>query len=255
MIRLQGENVHFFWEMTMITKTRILTSVLLVSMFSLLSGAINAQTIPEGASASKMLNYKLPITRNGITTTKVAVAFWQSEYPGPVIDVSSKKSGTTTAQAYQSLRKLDAPIACAIKNGIYHPWSKTKNSVINYYTITSVEDYRALKTAKLEEYTIHAGDIITNVVYLSEGFCKANLKNRQIEFTCSALQDHPQEFQRLGEADTGPSREQWLYLKCEEGHKAFIQDTALLKSKGVKKGVIVKYGEVGPHGTKGGMEP
>jgi len=235
----------------MITGTRILMLVLLVLMFGLSSGAINAQTTREGASASKMLNYKLPVTRNGTTITKVATSFWQGEYPGPIIDVSSKKSGKTTVQAYKSLRKLDAPIACSVINGIYHPWSKTKNSVINYYTITPVEDYKALKTAKLEEYTIQAGDIITNVVYLSEGFCKANLKNREIEFTCSALQENPQEFQRLGNADTGSRQEQWLYIKCEEGHEAFIQDSALLKTKGVKKGVIIKYGEVGPHTTKG----
>ncbi|MBP1711184.1 MAG: hypothetical protein H6Q49_1386 [Deltaproteobacteria bacterium] len=190
----------------MITGTRILMLVLLVLMFGLSSGAINAQTTREGASASKMLNYKLPVTRNGTTITKVATSFWQGEYPGPIIDVSSKKSGKTTVQAYKSLRKLDAPIACSVINGIYHPWSKTKNSVI---------------------------------------------KNREIEFTCSALQENPQEFQRLGNADTGSRQEQWLYIKCEEGHEAFIQDSALLKTKGVKKGVIIKYGEVGPHTTKG----
>jgi hypothetical protein len=238
--------------MTMITKPRILLSALLIFIFGLLSGAGTAYANEK--DVLKTLSYKLPVTRNGVTVTKVVAPFWQSEYPGPVIDVSSKKSGTMTVQAYQSLRKLDSPVACTIKHGIYHPWSKTKNSVIHYYTITPVEDYRALKTAKLEEYTIHAGDIITNVVYLSEGFCNGNLKNRQIEFTCSSLQENPKEFQRLGEEDPGSFREQWLYLKCDEGHKAFIQDSALLKTGGVKKGAIVKYGEVGPYGTKGGMK-
>ena len=228
----------------MITKTRILLSALLIFIFGLLSGADTAYA--DQKNEAKMLSYKLPVTRNGVTVTKVATPFWQSEYPGPVIDVRSKKSGTMTVQAYQSLRKLDSPVACTIKHGIYHPWSKTKNSVIHYYTITPVEDYKALKKAKLEEYTIHAGDIITNVVYLSEGFCKGNLKNRQIEFTCSALQENQRDFQLLGKAENGSRPEQWLYVKCEEGHKAFIQDTALLNTKGVKKGVIIKYGEVGP---------
>lgn len=231
----------------------VLISILLVLMVGLSFRAATAQVKQE--DSSKTLSYKLPVTRNGVTVTKVAAPFWQSEYPGPVIDVRSKKSGTMTVRAYQSLRKLDSPVACTIKHGIYHPWSKTKNSAIHYYTITPVEDYKARKTAKLEEYTIHSGDIITNVVYLSEGCCKGNLKNRQIEFTCSALQENPQDFQLLGKADSGSRPEQWLYVKCEEGHKAFIQDSALLKTKGVKKGVIIKYGEVGPHGTKGGMEP
>lgn len=230
-------------------------SVLFSLVFGLLSSAIIAQTAQESAVASKILNYKLPVTRNGITITKVAAPFWQSEYPGPVIDVSSKKSGKTTVQAYQSLRRLDAPVACTIKNGIYHPWSKTQNSVINYYTITSVEDYRARKTVKLEQYSISEGDSITNVVYASEGFCIGNLKDRQIEFRCSDVDENPQEFKRMGAADTGASREQWLYLKCEEGHDAFIRDSALLKTKGAKSGVILKYGEVDPQGTKGGMEP
>ncbi|MHB8138376.1 MAG: hypothetical protein ACYDGO_08310 [Smithellaceae bacterium] len=238
----------------MITKISIFMLILFVLVFGLLSGAINAQTTQEGASASKLLNYKLPVTRNGITITKVAAPFWQSEYPGPVIDVSSKKSGRTIAQAYQSLRKLDAPVACTVKNGIYHPWSKTQNSVINYYTITSVEDYRARKTVKLEQYSISEGDSITNVVYASEGLCIGNLKDRQIEFRCSDVDENPQEFQRLGEADKASRLEQWLYLKCEEGHDAFIQDSELLKTKGVKQGVIVKYGEVGPHGTTGGVK-
>jgi len=230
--------------MAMIMKTRMLLSALLIFIFGLLYGAGTVYANEE--DVSKTLSYKLPVTRNGVIVTKVATPFWQSEYPGPVIDVRSKKSGTMTVQAYQSLRKLDSPVACTIKNGIYHPWSKTKNSVIHYYTITPVEDYKARKTAKLEEYTIHKGDIITNVVYFSEGFCKGNLKNRQIEFTCSALQENPQDFQRLGKAENGSRPEQWLHVKCEEGHKAFIQDTALLNTNGVKKGVIIKYGEVGP---------
>ncbi|MDD4357228.1 MAG: hypothetical protein PHN98_08245 [Smithellaceae bacterium] len=225
-------------------KTRILLLILSVSIFGLLSGTGTAYAKQE--DESKTLSYKLPVTRNGVTITKVAIPFWQSEYPGPVIDVRSKKSGTMTVQAYQSLRKPDSPVACTIKHGIYHPWSKTKNSVIHYYTITAVEDYKALKTAKLEEYTIHAGDIIANVVYFSEGFCKGNLKNRQIEFTCSALQENPQDFQLLGKADNGSRPEQWLHVKCEEGREAFIQDAALLNTKEVKKGVIIKYGEVGP---------
>lgn len=235
----------------MIMKISILILIFLVLMFGLLSSAVNAQIAQEGAGTLKTLNYKLPVTRNGITITKVAASFWQSEYPGPVIDVSSKKSGRTTVQAYISLRKLDAPIACTVKNGIYHPWSKTQNSVINYYTITSVEDYRARKTVKLEQYSISEGDRITNVVYASEGLCIGNLEDKQIEFRCNDVDQNPQDFQRMGEADKASRLEQWLYLKCEEGHKAFIQDSALLKSKGVKKGVILKYGEVGPHGTTG----
>ncbi len=116
-------------------------------------------------------------------------------------------------------------------NGIYHPWSKTQNSIINYYTITSVEDHRARKIVKLEQYSISEGNCITNVVYASEGLCIVNLKDRQIEFRCSDVDENPQVFKRLGAADAEPFREQWLYLKCKEGYEAFILDSTLLKTK------------------------
>ena len=60
---------------------------------------------------------------------------------------------------------------------MYHPWSKTANSVITYYTIIGLVSYKALRATKLEENYIRKGDVIDNVHALSEGYCAGRLKS------------------------------------------------------------------------------
>lgn len=70
---------------------------------------------------------------------KVAYNDWSGEYPGPVIDVNSKVAGSTKIKVYKSLRGLNDLQPCQIINGIYHPWSQTKHSVLRFYSIIDLE--------------------------------------------------------------------------------------------------------------------
>ncbi len=214
-------------------------------------------------------SYKLDIVRDGKTQQKMTFNSWSGEYPQPVIDVNSKVQGSTSIQAYKSLRNLTESLSCTVKNGIYHPWSLTnqKNGTI-YYTIKAQEDYQVRKQTSLdsfvfdsqnpsgrkETYNFAPGDFLENIYYASEGTCIGNQvqiikKQRitaEISFSCEAL-DNKNIFKRLTpQSVKDDTLEQWLYVSCTEGYKAFIRDTDLLKTPNVKEGTIVEYGVVGP---------
>jgi hypothetical protein len=214
--------------------------------------------------------YKLEVERNGTTYLQVALNTWQGEYPGPVIDVSSKKKNqTTTVKAWESLRSLSVSKLCTIQNGLYHPWSQTKNSVINYYTLVPAVDYVAIKNVPADvgasfwpevgnKVTIKAGDKILNVVYLAEGISMATLVSKGTkqtiyvdygaldnkEFFKNTLETKSLKTGTHEDGSTYSMNEQWLYVKCAEGYNAFIEDVELLKYKGVKEGDIYDWGSV-----------
>jgi hypothetical protein len=190
-------------------------------------------------------SYQLPITRDGQTKKRVAINNWMGEYPQPVISINPKKRGYTTIKAYKSLRKLNQIVSCTIKNGIYHPWSKIANSMIDYYTITEIVSYKALKKARLDKIPVAKGTIIDNIHGLSEGYCSGRLKSgsmKRIEFYCDDINNPA--FQKIKSGRR--FHEQWLYLKCHQGYNAFVQDSQILKQPGVSQGKIKGYGNVAP---------
>ncbi len=198
-------------------------------------------------SFANELSYQLPITRNGQTKTRVASLGWSGEYPTPVINVFAGRKGYYRARGFKSLRKLTQPLRCSIKYGLYHPWSKTRNSVINYYRISALQKVRARKPIRFNKTRIKTGQVIFNIQYASEGVCVGNIKTknktRAIDFECEMIENN-KNFRRLTRYDG--FNEQWLYVKCRQGYNAFIKDTSLLKQPGVRKGTIKTYGVASP---------
>lgn len=187
-------------------------------------------------------SYQLPITRNGKTQTRVAHNFWAGEYPRPVINVKAGEKGYLIVKGYKSLRKLNEPVKCSIKKGLYHPWSKTGNSVVTYYTIGPRNEVKATRTTKLDDYTVRKGETIKNIMPAGEGYCVGLLNNKEISYFC----DNAEEPDFVETIPSDEKWEQWLYVKCRQGYNAFIQDNALLKYTNIKEGKIVSYGKVAP---------
>jgi len=222
-------------------------------------------SVPENMKFS-LESYKLPIVRESKTETRMAHNFWSGEWPAPVIDVqSSKKSGTTTISGFSSLRNPGPErLRCTVKNGVYHPWSQKDPSIINYYTLAELLDYKVINKVvrgngdqKSKAKTIYPkGAEILNVVYYGENFCGATLKIgknlRPVTDDCPFFMENPS-FQRTSPATNleREFREQWLYFACEEKGadgkqiKAFVQDADLLGQPGIQKGCLGEYGSVG----------
>jgi hypothetical protein len=195
--------------------------------------------------------YRLPITRDGVAKERVAYNFWSTEWPGPVVDVKTSVKGSTTIKAYTSLRQLPAStVSCTIKNGIYHPWSHTENSVVNYYTLTAVKSYKALTAFSVDETQYPAGTVVDNVVYASEGYCLGTLKVPgkapvENDFSCEMVET--KDFEALNpSAKSDEFNEQWFYVTCSEGYKAFVSDKGLLSEPGVTEGTFGDYGSAVP---------
>lgn len=199
------------------------------------------------AQASEITAYQLPITRDGQTQTRVAYNFWSGEYPGPVINVNAEKpNGKTRIKGLSSLRGNGTPATCEIANGLYHPWSTTKNSVINFYSLTSVQASLVAADTDLEGVSAPTGSRIVNIYYQSEGYCggtliRPNGEREELSVSCDALETD--NVRRITPADE--YHEQWLYVACADGKKVFIQDEQLLKQTGNRTGRITEYGSVG----------
>lgn len=194
--------------------------------------------------------YSLPITRNGITQQMLAFNWWDGEYPRPVIHIhpDRKENGLRTISAYQSPRKLDQPVFCSIRPGIYHPWSKDQTSLINFYTLAPWAEYEVLRPVRLaDDLDLTPQDRVIAEAYLAENICayviKRNGKQVVREDSCELFKDRTH-FRPI-EHRYHPS-EQWLYLKCTNGSKAFVEVKHLLGQPGVGEGRILGYGQVGP---------
>ncbi len=208
------------------------------SIASLLVVAIAAAEVPS--------SYLIPILRNGIKTTRVARNFWSGEYPAPVIDVDSKNKGKTKVNAYKSLRDISKSESCTIENAIYHPWSSNKGSIVDFYQVVSNVEYTVKKDTTIGSVKLKKGDKVSREVYLSEGSCEGvtkgpKKKEIRIEYSCDETRK-PELSQTSGVGDK--FEEQWVYVNCAEGFKAFVQDKELLKAPGVKEGEVVNYGKV-----------
>jgi hypothetical protein len=225
------------------------------------TGDIDSST---GTSAVKLESYKLPITRSGQTTTRIAYGFWSGEWPGPVIDVFTDVKGETKISAYKNLRNpTDADrVDCTIKNGVYHPWSENDASAITYYTLWPVQDYKVIKKVvfndvyiggKAKKLTLPKGTLLLNLVPYAENYCGVTMKIgknvRPLEGYCPTFMENPS-IVRIGDAKEDSFIEQWIYMSCEEkgpdgkNRKAFVKDSDLLAQPGILQGCPGEYGHV-----------
>ena len=195
---------------------------------------------PGSARAHEYSSYTLPITRDGRTITRVAVDHWTGEYPRPVIDLNSKVHGSTKVRGYRTLRQLEQPADCLIRNGIYHPWAPGTESMLTFYTLVPLIEYEVL----LDDGALKRGDRVSQVVYGSENVYSGMVAGTRISIRGYDLQD-PTRFKKLPSEASEDFEEQWLYLRCNDGKKLFIRDIDLLNTPGATLGRTVAYGRVG----------
>lgn len=182
--------------------------------------------------------YLIPIERK---YTMLTYNFWSGEYPHPVISVGDKKKQWQKIMGYPSLRDFGSQKSCTVKTGIYHPWSKDKTSLINFYSLIPPVSYVVQKETSIDGVKLSKGDKLETEIYLAEGFCYYRLSNGK-EFQINCLNENDPRFKRIASASY-PS-EQWLHVKCKENYNVFVKDSDLLAQPSVKKGVIAGYGEV-----------
>lgn len=200
-------------------------------------------------AASPFGTTEVPVTRDGVKTTRVSANSWPGEYPSPMTHLSEQ----VTIPAYKSVRVLGKPQACTLKPGVYHMWGSDQGSALGYYMLYPQSRYVALREVTIQEnppkITLQKGEVLANVVPLSEGHCHATRvgpsgKAEPLTFFCGHAFD-PDDL-REEPAQKDPFEEKWIHLKCEEGHKAWVRAEALTKVKGAKQAQLVEYGRVEP---------
>lgn len=196
--------------------------------------------------------YPLPITRGGVTHTMIAYNFWSGEYVKPVIHIQPNHHNGGKILGYTSLRKPTKKKSCSIKSGIYHPRSKDKNSLLDFYTIAprvryvaqsnmTIDSQIVLNGKHTDSLKVKKGDEFKNEVYLAEAHC-SYMFNDKVKLVTPCTNMRRKQLQRIEH----PSHhsEQWLHLSCKEGYNVFVQDSDLLSQSNISEGEIVEYGKV-----------
>jgi hypothetical protein len=216
---------------------------------------------------------KIDVVREGKTIKQILINLWQGESPSPMIDIHSKEAGTTTVQGWTNFQNLDQKQSCTIKNGLYHPWSNTENSVLGFYTLAGVEDYSVIQDLPREIYRaffifedavppIKKGDKIVNGIYIAEGVSWGILVQGELQtlvnFQARVFKENPLYFTAIEKTSnlvetTDPLSkktymipEQWLHLECAEGNEAYIRDSELLEQSGILEGTVTGFGDIVP---------
>jgi hypothetical protein len=160
---------------------------------------------------------------------------WVGEYPGPVVEVTQ----AVTLPGRAAPCDAAATLTCTVPPGLYHPWSTLE---AGFVTLSRVQRYRATRAHEgLDE-----GEIVEVTTYLAEGYCRWRVRGRELDERCpeDGFEELPAEpwddLQTLG-------------VDCREGRRAWLDAPALLATPGVREGVVLGYGEIGPAGAGPGI--
>jgi hypothetical protein len=188
------------------------------------------------ARASEVTSFRLDITRNGVTDQQVVFDSWNDDLKSAVIDINSGIKGTTTVKGFTSIRTPDDKMSCTIRNGLYHPTTKGRNSGVNFLTVAQANEYVVTRETAIEfDETLETGSRVRDIVALGGNLCAGRLEtnrgDRNIYMTCSDVQNEEQ-FMKV--AETRDLNEQWMQLSCLSGGSIYVQAKDLLSQKGVK---------------------
>ncbi len=182
----------------------------------------------------------IEITNNGKKEQRILYEGWLREYPVPVIYVPSQLKIKIVASY---LDKKPLPV-CSIKKGFYHPWDRKEGSVEGFVTLATYAEFKALSKTKIEDIEVPKDSLITAYVPTSEGYVEAVLKTGKLSQNIHFFEPDFEANKAFVKIKSPEVNEQWIKVKCLEGHSGFIQDKEFLATAGVVEGATGLYGKV-----------
>jgi hypothetical protein len=130
---------------------------------------------------------------------------------------------------------------CTVSPAIYHPWSGVAGQV--FRTVHPTRTYRVKKDFNFSGgVTVRKGDVVSELAYLAEGYCKLQVGDRTFDDRC--LEMSPGHFKLKNDPDTAPR--QFFQTRCAEGHDAWIEAVDALEDRPeIRWGTHLAFGKVG----------
>lgn len=167
---------------------------------------------------------------------------WSGEYPQPVVQVLTR----VTLPARRAPCDPAPNTQCTLSPGLYHPWAGRAEQ--QFASLTRPHQTRTRRALSFDDatpsgaLTVPAGEEITQLAYLSEGYCQLAALGQRFDGPCLSDEDLVEPVPRAG----GRGR-QMLSVPCPEGGRAWIEvDDALEARDEVQWGEVRGYGEIGP---------
>lgn len=224
---------------------------LTASIFMLVGCSDGNMSSPEAGSDIQMpaLSSKGAVTSNAVYDESWHMTpFWSGEYPD---GVSITEEGVVLAARRQAHPDVPVTLECPVDYlGNYHPWNLTRSAAENleFMTMTKItkvpviSDFVVLvespDRASKKEYTFKAGDSISYLGYLAEGYGLFKLKGQNVTLPLDEFANDTKWPDDVNMID------QWMTMSCAE-KTGYIYLKDLVGLTGVELGLhgISGYGE------------
>lgn len=201
-------------------------SVIAVSIFSF---SLSAKAANDGSVASADYYH---------------FAGWRGEYPMG-FELLKEVQVSTVASPVNPVEGAKCTLK---KNSVIHPWAEKTRS--EFVTLSPLSLYVAKKDFQIGEgggaksTKVAAGETITELTYLSEGFCLYSFKGKEIENTCLQYVKEA----KLKSVSPFKARE-FFKTACADGKSRWVdaehlQELVQSKSPSVKEAEVLDYGKV-----------
>jgi hypothetical protein len=145
---------------------------------------------------------------------------WPSEYPAGIVTTKAVKT------LGRALPDFSAPktVKCDLSNGLtLHTWSiKQQERQTQWIYLSRIIRFKALEDISDVEndLKIKSGDILEELAYQSEGFCKIRAEGKSEEFSWPCPSHDEKKFERLPDQKNG--QELWAGIRCKSGQTAYF---------------------------------
>ena len=167
---------------------------------------------------------------------------WPGEYPSPVVEVTQAvllKGRTSPCHERNT--------GCRLEAGIYHPWATLEQDHgALYQVVRAVEPYEALRDLRMGGQDVPTGTVVEVHNILGEGMCAWWVHGSElVEERCPDQLADRDGLQALEPTDF-PQRKLFRG-QCRNGKQLWFDvDDTLLGVAGIREGVTLEPGRVGP---------
>jgi len=167
------------------------------------------------------------------------VDYWQGEYPGPVVEVTS----AVEVPSYNAPCDGAPSATCRLEPGLYHPWPPGAGKA--FATLRPIDRFRATRAGEIGDgettLSFAEGTTVEVLGYYGEGYCALRVEGKSIDGMCPGMSDDGLE------EIPGPETPEIQLFQAPCG--TWVQvDESLFARPEVRQGDIVEYGKVGHQG-------
>ncbi len=171
--------------------------------------------------------------------------YWTGEYPSGFLVY---QEGVVAAGREQPVKALPLDLECPLEaSANYQVWNRQRIEAddVVFFSANKTFPVTLSQDATVEYATddgimaldLKAGEQLTYLSYMSEGFAKFSYNGQQVELNESELRD----ISDIGEHEV--VEDQWARVTCTNGQRVWLLYSEVIETEGVGRSPMIAYGE------------